>query len=346
MVDGENRSELLAADWNGEWMRLQAGRRRADDSFEWDKRARHFRPLETAPYARDFIKLLALKPGESVLDMGCGAGSIAIPLAQAGHPVIAADFSPAMLGTLDAGIEYYGLEDRITPLELAWDDDWDLVGPVAKAVDVAFASRSVTTNNLKGALAKLDRTARRRCAVTMVANSSPRYDLHLMNAIGASVTCSNGFVYAFNILIQMGALPQVTYFESPRRDTFDSLEAGVADFSRMLEHGNEDKIDRLRDYIAQHMIENPHAGEPGSKGVPQGRYILEAGVADFSRMLEHGNEDKIDRLRDYIAQHMIENPHAGEPGSKGVPQGRYILDHVRKVRWAFIAWEPVSAPRS
>lgn len=126
----------------------------------------------------------------------------------------------------------------------------------------------------------------------MVANSSPRYDLHLMNAIGASVTCSNGFVYAFNILIQMGALPQVTYFESPRRDTFDSLKAGVA---------------------------------------------------DFSRMLEHGNEDKIDRLRDYIAQHMIENPHAGEPGSKGVPQGRYMLDHVRKVRWAFIAWEPVSA---
>ncbi len=97
----------------------------------------------------------------------------------------------------------------------------------------------------------------------MVANSSPRYDLHLMNAIGASVTCSNGFVYAFNILIQMGALPQVTYFESPRRDTFDNLEAGVADFSRMLEHGNEDKVDRLRDYIAQHMIENPHAGEPG-----------------------------------------------------------------------------------
>lgn len=42
MVDGEIRSELLAADWNGEWMRLQAARHRADDSFEWDKRARHF----------------------------------------------------------------------------------------------------------------------------------------------------------------------------------------------------------------------------------------------------------------------------------------------------------------
>ena len=55
MADDLVRSELLSADWNGEWMRLQADRRRADDSFEWDKRARHFRPLETAPYARDFI---------------------------------------------------------------------------------------------------------------------------------------------------------------------------------------------------------------------------------------------------------------------------------------------------
>ena len=45
MADGVIQSGLLAADWNGEWMRLQADRRRADDSFEWDKRARHFRPL-------------------------------------------------------------------------------------------------------------------------------------------------------------------------------------------------------------------------------------------------------------------------------------------------------------
>ena len=118
VVDGENRSELLSADWNGEWMRLQVDRRRADDSFEWDKRARHFRPLETAPYARNFMKLLALKPSESALDMGCGAGSIAIPLAQAGHPVIAADFSPAMLGTLDAGLSTMGSRIALRRLSL------------------------------------------------------------------------------------------------------------------------------------------------------------------------------------------------------------------------------------
>ena len=50
-----------------------------------------------------------------------------------------------------------------------------------------------------------------------------------------------------------------------------------------------------------------------------------------------GNENKINELRSYLARHMVPNPHAGEPGSKGRPQGRYRLDHTRLVRWAFIS---------
>mgnify|MGYP003249898612 CR=1 len=37
MADGDAHSELLSTDWNDEWMRMQAARRRADDSLEWDK---------------------------------------------------------------------------------------------------------------------------------------------------------------------------------------------------------------------------------------------------------------------------------------------------------------------
>lgn len=84
MVDGEIRSDLLSADWNGEWMRLQADRRRTDDSFEWDKRARHFRPLETAPYARDFMKLLALKLGNPCWIWGVELGRLLFRLLRLG----------------------------------------------------------------------------------------------------------------------------------------------------------------------------------------------------------------------------------------------------------------------
>lgn len=286
------RSRLLETDWNEEWKALQAKRRGPDDPSFWDARARHFRPRETHPYAQAFLELTGIRAGETVLDMGCGAGSLAIPLAHAGHRVIAVDFSPRMLAVLDETARECGLFDRIDPVQLAWDDDWRLAGIEPKSVDVALASRSIATADLKAALGKLTATARRRCAITLIAGASPRYDEHIMDAIGASVTRSGDYVYAFNILIGMGLTPEVRYIASPRRDTFDSLEDGVA---------------------------------------------------DFSRMLEDGNEDRIDELRAYIAQHMVENPHVGEPGSKGRPQGAYMLDHIRMVRWAHLSWDACSA---
>lgn len=286
---GAPAATLLETDWNAEWKALQTARRSPDSPCFWDAKAKEFRPRETKPYAREFMRLLALQPGESVMDMGCGAGSLALPLAQAGHRVLAADFSKSMLSTLQQGIEYYGLQGRVEAKELAWADDWRAAGVARKSVDVAFASRSIATYDLQDALEKLNRVARRRCCITLVANASPRYDMHVMNCIGASVTCSYDYIYAFNILVGMGFMPQVEYIHSVRRDTFDSLEDGVA---------------------------------------------------DFARMLEGGNEHKLAELRQYLQEHMVPNPNAGKPGSKGKPQGRYMLDHERMVHWAFISWEP------
>lgn len=285
------RGALLTTDWAAEWQSTQVFRHAPDDPNIWDARAKHFKPRETHPYAKDFIALVDAQPGESIFDMGCGAGSLAIPFAQNGHAVIAADFSPAMLATLQEGIAYHHLEQFISPLQLAWDSDWDATGLKPKSADIAIASRSIATRDLKSALLKLDRIARRRCCITLVTGSSPRYDEHIMRAIGVSVTQSRDYIYAFNILTQLGITPEIHYIDSPRRDTFDTLEEAVD---------------------------------------------------DFSRMLEGGEEHRIDELRSYLKAHMVPNDHAGEPGQKGKPQGRYALDHIRNVRWAFISWAPRS----
>ena len=290
----DGRARLILTDWNEEWKALQDARRSPDDPSWWDGRARHFTPRETSPYARDFLELTGIAPGERVLDMGCGAGSLAVPLAQQGCSVLACDFSRAMLDVLDEAARAHGVAERIEARLLAWDEDWESRGVGAKCVDVAIASRSIATRDLAAALMKLDHATRRRCAVTLVTGASPRVDARIMDAIGASVTESRDYVYAFNILVGLGAFPEVRYIESRRRDTFDSLEDGVRDFSRMLEHGNEDR-----------------AGE----------------------------------LERYLANHMVENPHAGEAGPKGRPQGRYMLDHERLIRWAHIAWSPCGSAR-
>ncbi len=46
-----------------------------------------------------------LPAGSSVLDIGCGAGRIAGPLAALGHPVTGVDDGPGMIAALPAGVE-------------------------------------------------------------------------------------------------------------------------------------------------------------------------------------------------------------------------------------------------
>src|SRR5437879_3090707 len=50
-----------------------------------------------APGAEEFIARLALRPGESVLDVACGTGNLAIPAARAGARVTGIDIAANLI---------------------------------------------------------------------------------------------------------------------------------------------------------------------------------------------------------------------------------------------------------
>src|SRR6266498_1108451 len=47
--------------------------------------------------AEEFVALLALRAGESVLDVACGTGNLAIPAARAGARVSGIDIAPNLI---------------------------------------------------------------------------------------------------------------------------------------------------------------------------------------------------------------------------------------------------------
>ena len=294
-------------DFDAAWQHLQLTTKAPDDCRRWNKKAARYDSRDTKNlYAEQFMELAQLREGETVFDMGCGTGPLACAAAEAGHAVVAADFSEGMLAKMDENMALRdvprarSLDERapgsVFPICMSWEDDWSRFGLRESMVDVAFASRSIAVADLRGALRKLSGIARRRCCITITTGASPRVDLRVLQDIGIDASPNRDYIYAFGMLAQAGFEPEVRFIHSARKDTFESFDDAFGDFSQMIDVGAPD-----------------------------------LGPAEASRARE--------RLRDWLGEHLVRNPEAGLSDKKGFAQGSLTLDFQRIVPWAFISWD-------
>lgn len=270
---------LTTTDWNAEWIELQKARRAADSAEHWDERSKTFKQADTpSPYVEAFLEFAGVRPGESVLDMGCGTGALAIPLGGMHHPVVAADFSRGMLDRVIEDCERLGIDCVRTEL-MSWSDDWAAHGVGPNSVDVALASRSIATADLGDSLARLTDAARRRCGITLPTGSSPRIDERIMSAIGLQRFLGRDYLYAFMILSNRGYKPEVRYIPSERLDTFSSEAEALEKLSKMVDEAcgtvasdaeRKRALENLHAWLPENLVENAQAGKPDGRGGVQG----------------------------------------------------------------------------
>lgn len=310
---------LTTYDWNEEWKALQRSRKAADDASYWDKRSATFGTKDAPnPYVDRFLELAGIRPGETVFDMGCGTGALTVPLARAGHRVVAADFSGGMLGVLegllgDAGIAHgsgsapfekaTNEEGFAHLIQMSWEDDWAAHGIDTDCIDVALASRSIATADMRDSLLRLTDVARRRVCVTLSTGSSPRSDDALLAELGLAGRAGRDYLYAFNILANEGLSPEISYIKSMRDDTFETWDDAWESFTRMV--------------------------DSALRFAPDG---TASAAEEAERAKAH------ERLRAWLNDNLISNPDAGKPDRKGVPQGKLKTTRPRTIGWAFIAW--------
>ena len=104
----------------------------------WSRRAANWHrhpPTGLAGVTSAVIGAAAVRPGEAVVDLGCGTGQVSIPLALRGAEVLAVDVSPAMTDLLRAEARSRGLTSlTVVTLPAEW-----LVLPPA-SVDLVVTS--------------------------------------------------------------------------------------------------------------------------------------------------------------------------------------------------------------
>lgn len=124
---------------------------------DWDEKSKEMAPrMQKSEYVDDFISRMDLEGDEVVLDVGCGPGTLAIPLAKKVKHVIAIDFSRKMLDELESFAQNEGIEN-ITTHHIGWEDDWSALGEV----DIVVASRSMEVGDMNHALEKMSHSAKK-----------------------------------------------------------------------------------------------------------------------------------------------------------------------------------------
>lgn len=228
----------------------------------WQRRAATFgSTCGKSPYATAFIERLALDDGDSVFDMGCATGTLALPLARQGHSVLACDFSPNMIDILSSRAKEEDLP--IQTKLMAWEDAWAECGIEPRCVDVAVASRSISFDDIGTYLSKLEWVARKKVAITVPATATPAYEPKLCSYLGRSVPTRRLDAKAFSALAEKGRYPRVSYIPAPRPMNFDSFETACMELEKMT--GSEPLSEQERQlfdaYAREHFKKVEHEGE-------------------------------------------------------------------------------------
>jgi SAM-dependent methyltransferase len=239
-------------DWNLAWRAA-----RARTGFRWDGRefwnarapsfAQHARETN---YCRQTLSLVQPAPDLTVLDVGCAAGTLAVPLAPQVRGVTALDISDAMLGLLEKRCSEERI-DNIRPVLAGWEDDWHAAG--VGMHDVVLASRSLFPTDLAAAVDKLQTFARKRVVIVSLVGDGP-YDRRVYEAVGRPLYRGPDFLFVMNYLVQAGIYPNLSFITEVEDKTFTGLDEAVAATRWMVDDMSAAEEDRLRAHLAGRLV--------------------------------------------------------------------------------------------
>jgi ubiquinone/menaquinone biosynthesis C-methylase UbiE len=250
-------------DWNEMWKKAMQNssfrKRRTRDTAEyWDKRAKGFNEsIKSNDRTEQVLAKLDIARDDTVLDIGAGPGTLAIPLAKRVKHVTAIDPSKAMLACLRENAVHAGLSN-ITCINKSWEDvaiRSDIAGH-----EIVIASHSLAMEDIKEAVSKMHDVAKRYVYLfTFAGGRFWDYDALWPILFGEEFRPGPDYILLYNVLYDMGIYANVEITKSEHKRRYSNLDEAVEQWMDNLDVSSPEAEGLIRAYLSEKLIEEAGA---------------------------------------------------------------------------------------
>ena len=241
------------------WEEFWAERLENKVNKDWDKAAPGFyKRTRKDDYQDALFDKLILDENDSVLDVGCGEGSVTIPMAKRVKKVIGLDSSPKMLEylekrALDNKID--NIESILKPIE---EIKYDEIGDV----DVVVCSRSLNgIIPIREVLMELDKIANKYVFITIFGPENKKIEKDFDKELGIKTEDFPDYNYFFNILFNMGIYANIERFDLNNYREYDSIEDAFDNGKFRLDLYSDDEKALLKEYLERILTKDEKTGK-------------------------------------------------------------------------------------
>ena len=229
------------------WSEFWADKLSNKKDKDWDKAAPGFyRRTKKEDYNDALFDKLILNKDDTVLDVGCGEGSVTIPLAKRVKKVIGLDSSPKMLEYIEKRAndnDIDNIECNLKPIE---DISYDEIGDM----DVVVCSRSLNgIIPIEDVLAELNKIANKYVFITIFGPENKKIEKDFDKELGIKTEDFPDYNYFFNILFNMGIYANIERFDLNNYREYSSIDEAMDNGKFRLDLYSDSEKEKLRDYL-------------------------------------------------------------------------------------------------
>ena len=231
--------------WTAFWAEKLANKQ----DKNWDEAAEgFFRRTRKEDYNTALFSKLILDKNDTVLDIGCGEGSITLHIAKKVKKVIGIDSSPKMLELLDkraAENNINNIESRLMAIE---DITYDEIGDV----DVVICSRSLNgILPIERVLKEINKIANKYIFITIFGPENKKIEKDFDLKIGKKTENFPDYNYFVNILFNMGIYANIERLDLNNYREYNSIEEAMDNGKFRLDLYNNDEKELLKEYLTE-----------------------------------------------------------------------------------------------